>query len=127
MKLTRSKQLSLRCYFCGGHLRSNDAHLEIYDQAPPSSEYVRFNEHGGKEIYGRLAYPGVGEGMVSRGTWTDFQRVVLFTHTDCGPDVGYAIAFHRLNEDDWERHLREKSWWVEAIEESLAVARESLR
>jgi hypothetical protein len=101
--------------------------MEIYDQAPPdpASGNVRFNEHGGKEVYGVLRYPGVGEGCVSRGDWEDFSRVVLFTHTDCGPDCGYAIPFHRIN-DNWDRHLSEKTWCDECIDEALTIAREAL-
>jgi hypothetical protein len=57
------KTLKLKCYFCGGPLTADDAHLEIYDQEEPPfssdrTNFVRFNEHGGQEIYGRLVYPG---------------------------------------------------------------------
>ncbi len=56
----KPKTRKLKCYFCGGALRSDNAWFEIHDQetAPFHSEHIRFNQHGGKELYGALAYPG---------------------------------------------------------------------
>jgi hypothetical protein len=117
-----SKKLGLKCYFCGAALHSDDAHFEIFDQEQPPfssnrSNFVRFNEHGGREIYGTLAYPGGIDGA--------FKRVVRFAHTDCGPDVGYNFSFDRLGED-WDRHLREKLWHTEEISAALRVARNAM-
>jgi len=119
---TASKKLALNCYFCGAALRSDDALFEIYDQAQPPfrsdrTNFVRFNRYGGKELYGALAYPGGIEG--------NYRRVVLFAHGGCGPEVGYGFAFDRLGED-WDRHLREKTWYTEEISAALRVARKAM-
>jgi hypothetical protein len=120
--------LKLRCYFCGGNLKAGNAHVEIHDQELPphrSQTHTRFNEHGGKEERGSLAYPGNGERLCDQGKWNDFERVVLFTHTECGPDGGYHFSFDRLDED-WESHLRSKAWWIPEIDEALTIARKGL-
>jgi hypothetical protein len=119
---TASKKLALNCYFCGGALRSDDALFEIYDQAQPPfqsdrTNFVRFNQHGEQELYGALAYPGAING--------NYRRVVLFVHERCGPEVGYGFAFDRLGED-WDRHLREKTWYTEEISAALRVARKAM-
>ncbi len=124
-KKIASKKLALNCYFCGGALRSDDAHFEIFDQEQPPfssdrTKHVRVNEHGRKELYGALDYPGNGE-----GTWKNFERVVLFAHTKCGPDAGYHFTFDRLGED-WDRHLREKTWHTIGISNALAIARKAM-
>src|SRR5467141_1267898 len=95
-----SKTLKLKCYFCGGLLKLDNSFFEIYDQELPPfrKPQVRFNEHGGKEERGGLTYPGNGDAIVLDGQWQSFNRVVLFTHTNCGPDAGYAFSFDRLDE-----------------------------
>ena len=128
-KTGHSKRLKLHCYFCGGLLLSDNAHFEIYDRELPPfhSEHVRFNKHGGKELYGDLAYPGNGESIVQQGEWRSYERVVLFTHTKCGPDnVSYHFSFDRLGEN-WEQHLSEKGWWSPSILEALTVARKVMK
>jgi|ERR1700733_15650954 len=125
VKNVASKKLALKCYFCGGALQSDDAHFEIFDQEerPFSSDrkdYVRFNEHGGQELYGALAYPGNGNGI-----WKNYRRVALFAHTGCGPDVGYNFTFDRLDEN-WDRQLGEKTWYTEGLSEALTVARKAM-
>jgi hypothetical protein len=119
---TASKKLALNCYFCGRALSSDDALFEIYDQAQPPfrsdrTNYVRFNQHGRQEIYGALAYPGGIDG--------NYRRVVLFAHEQCGPEVGYGFAFDRLGED-WDRDLRQKSWYTEEMSAALRVARKAM-
>ena len=119
---TESTKLPLNCYFCGRALSSDDALLEIYDQAQPPfssdrTNYVRLNHHGRQEIYGALAYPGRMYGT--------YKRVVLFAHEQCGPEVGYGFAFDRLDKD-WDRHLREKTWYTEEISAALRVARKAM-
>ena len=122
------KTLNLKCYFCGGALKQDNAWFEIYDQELPPFQkpQVRFNEHGGKEERGGLAYPGNGDAIVADGQWKNFDRVVLFTHTECGPDVGYAFSFDRLGED-WDEHLQGKSWWCHAIADALEIARKAMK
>ena len=119
---TASKRLALNCYFCGGALHSDDALFEIYDQAQPPfrsdrTNFVRFNRHGEQEVYGALAYPGGINGT--------YRRVVLFAHQQCGREVGYGFAFDRLGED-WDGHLREKTWYTEEISAALRVARKAM-
>jgi hypothetical protein len=124
-----TRALKLKCYFCGGSLKTNDAFFEIYDQEIKpfnGKPGVRFNEHGGKELSGPLAYPGNGQGLVQDGRWRDYERVVLFTHTRCGPDCGYAFAFDRLGEH-WEEHLQTKVWWPGVISEALETARNAMK
>jgi hypothetical protein len=125
----KTKALKLKCYFCGGSLKTNDSWFEIYDQEMKpfhGKPGVRFNEHGGKELHGSLTYPGNGEAIVLDGRWSGFSRVVLFTHTKCGPDCGYPFSFDRLGED-WDRHLQGKVWWSGAIAEALETARKSMK
>jgi hypothetical protein len=124
----KSKKLELNCYFCGGALRPDNAWFEIHDQelAPfRGKAQVRFNEHGGKEECGSLAYPGNGEAIVEEGKWQDYARVVLFAHTECGPDIGYNFSFDRLDEN-WDKHLRGKTWWCSEISEALEIARSAM-
>lgn len=128
VKAAKSKKLDLPCYFCGGALRKDNAWFEIHDQELPpfrGKPLVRFNEHGGKEGCGGLAYPGNGEAIVGDGRWQDYERVVLFAHTGCGPDIGYNFSFDRLGED-WEKHLREKVWWSPGISDALETARRTM-
>ncbi len=117
-----SKKLALNCYFCGGALRSDDAHFEIFDQEQPPfssdrTNYIRFNAHGGKERYGALDYPGNGEG--------NYKTVVVFAHTECGPDAGYHFTFDRLDEN-WNRQLEEKTWYTDSIADALVIARQAM-
>ena len=122
----KPKTRKLKCYFCGGALRSDNAWFEIHDQetAPFHSEHIRFNQHGGKELYGALAYPGNGESLVEAGKWRNYSHVVLFAHTECGPDIGYNFSFDRLDEN-WDKHLREKAGWWPGISEALRERRDS--
>jgi hypothetical protein len=127
-KTLKPKKLDLPCYFCGGALRKGDAWFEIHDQELPpyhGKPAIRFNEHGGKEECGGLAYPGSGEALVADRRWRDYARVVVFAHTKCGPDIGYNFSFDRLNEN-WEQHLREKVWWSPVISEALEIARSAM-
>jgi len=122
------KTLPLICYFCGGKLRTDNGWFEIYDQELPpfrAKPRVRFNRHHGREEYGSLAYPGNGEALVSEGRWNRFQPVVVFAHTECGPDIGYNFSFDRLNED-WDKHLRGKVWFSLAIPDALRTARSAM-
>ncbi|SRR5258707_9114608 len=123
----KPKTLKLNCYFCGGALKPDNAWFEIHDQetVPYTKEHVRFNQHGGKELYGSLAYPGNGESLVQDGKWQNFNHVVLFAHTECGPDIGYNFSFDRLDEN-WDKHLREKVWWWPGISEALRDARSAM-
>jgi hypothetical protein len=119
---TESTKLRLNCYFCGRELSSDDALLEIYDQAQPPfssdrTNYVRLNHYGRQEIYGALAYPGAMDGT--------YRRVVLFAHEGCGPEVGYGFTFDRLGEA-WDCHLRGKSWYTEEMSAALRVARKAM-
>lgn|GEM_PF-3139882 len=122
------KTLKLKCYFCGGALKPENAWFEICDQELPPfrKPQVRFNEHGGKEERGGLAYPGNGDAIVADGQWESFNCVILFTHTECGPDVGYSFSFDRLGEN-WDEHLKEKVWWSPAIPEFLKIARYEMK
>ena len=115
MQTKRSDRLDLDCYFCGAKLIRSSAWLQIYDRAPfqYQGSLTRFN-YGGREA---LAYPGAG----AKG----WRRVVVFAHTYCGPDCGYNISFDRLHEDDWDEHLREKTWWCPSITEAFNRARKS--
>jgi hypothetical protein len=120
------KKLDLKCYFCSAQLRTDNAYFEIYDQEqrPFTSDrtnHVRFNEHGGKEIYGALAYPGNGEDR-----WENCTRVVVFAHGSCGPDCGYAFSFDRLGED-WDRQLSGKTWYCDVIGNTLKVAQTAMK
>lgn len=127
-KAAKPKKLDLPCYFCGAALRKDDAWVEIHDQEQPplhGKPLVRFNEHGGKEERGSLAYPGNGEALVADGRWRATAPVVLFAHTKCGPDLGYNFSFDRLGEE-WEEHLREKLWWSPAILDALETARRAM-
>ena len=123
----RSKTLKLRCYFCGGRLRTDNAFLEVYDQELPPFHnlHPRFNEHGGQEFYGALTYPENGQYFVREKKWNGCSRVVLFTHAKCGPDIGYAFSFDDLGRD-WDEHLQEKGWWCSAIAEGLEIARTAM-
>jgi hypothetical protein len=119
-----SKTRALNCYFCSKPLKSNDAQFCIFDQEQPPfttdrSDFVRVNEHGEKEEYGELIYPGGGEGEVN------YKTVVLFAHTECGPDSGYCFTFDRLGEH-WDEHLTEKTWRKAVIFRSLATARNAM-
>lgn len=128
MKINPHTALKLPCYFCGGPLRRDNAWFEIHDQELPPfrcSDYIKFNQHGGKELYGELAYPGNGDWAVQSKRWHDFVRVVLFAHTECGPDVGYNFSFDRLAEN-WDRHLKGKVWWCFEIPEALKIARSAM-
>lgn len=103
-------------------LRSTDQETATFRSEPA----VRFNQHGGKELRGALAYPGNGEDLVARQKWNDFRRLVLFAHTGCEPYFGYNFPFGRLSDLDWGKHLKEKSWWCGAIAEALEIARKAI-
>ena len=111
----------LLCSFCGKRLAAKNGWLEIYDEevGPPFRSarcLPRFTQDGGRDIGGALAYPGKGAGAVDRGEWNGASTVVLFAHTACGPDIGYAIELTRISaKDDWDCHLREKVWWTPVI------------
>lgn len=121
--------MSLHCYFCGGRLSPDNAWLEIYDQQLPPfrSPKVRFNRHGGKKERGMLTYPGGGCQIEK---WSGgYERVALFTHTGCGPDVGYSISLEDVAKrlEFWRKHLSEgKVWWCSAIADALKVGREAM-
>ncbi len=78
--------MSLHCHFCHKPVAVFGGHLEFYSA-----------------IDGRLYYPcGVG-------------ALAIFTHTDCGPDTGYAIDLSRLKNVDkkphgWISQISEKGW-----------------
>jgi hypothetical protein len=123
----KPRALDLYCYFCGGRLKSDNAWFEVHDQELPPfhKPLVRFNQHGGKEERGALAYPGNGENLALQGEWSSSNLVVLFAHTECGPDIGYNFPFERLNED-WDGHLQGKVWWCSVIAEALEIARKAM-
>jgi hypothetical protein len=85
----------LNCHFCNKPVHRHDGWLEIYSQLPN----------------GRLTYPCHGD------------VVALFAHTECGPGCGYAIQLTRLHDEDWDAHLRQKTWWEPAIQSALDEAR----
>jgi hypothetical protein len=68
---------------------------------------------GWLELYGRkldgsaMKYPSI----LSSPGW---KPVAVLSHTDCGPDCGYAIQLYRLTEN-WEEHLKEKTWYWSEI------------
>jgi hypothetical protein len=87
----------LKCFFCDGTITKDNGWLEFY---------------GIHQSDGRLSYPtsGLVLGIVS--------------HLGCGPDCGYAISFDRIHAgDDWSAHLKEKTWWRPAVEQSLRTVR----
>src|SRR5438046_3003169 len=57
-------------------------------------------------------------------TVRNYGHVVLFAHTECGPDIGYNFSFDRLDEN-WDKHLREKAGWWPGISEALRERRDS--
>lgn len=59
---------------------------------------------------GRLCHPSAS-----------FQSVAFFTHAQCGPDTGYALAFDRLHAG-MLKHLSEKTWWSGTFERALLEA-----
>lgn len=74
------------------------------------------------------------EPLTSRSdSWLDFYNLgcglaPFFSHTQCGPDCGYAIRFDRLigaaAVEDWENHLVEKDWFGESERQALRRAAE---
>jgi len=87
---------NLKCYFCQRPIRTIDSgFIEFYDA-----------EKAGKG----LTYPGNGPGMDS---WGGYEPIWLFSHTGCGPDVGYAIALTELRTRKqvyhWLNHLSQKT------------------
>jgi hypothetical protein len=114
------------CYFCGAPLVSmDDAFLELFDQEVGlpylSQAHIRFKANGGQELRGALAYPGNGLSLVSDGSWSRSQSIVVFSHAECGPDIGYAIGLHQLAyvgaAVDWSRHLGEKTRFPQVFDD----------
>lgn len=109
-------------YFCGGRLVADDAFLAFYQQeaGPPFDRptLTIFNEYGGRREVGELVYPGSEDPA-------QYLVVAHVGHAECGPDLGYAIEFYRLDED-WELHLAtSKSWGKDSLApRELAAARE---
>ena len=64
---------------------------------------------------GALSYPGNGAHLVSTGRWRDYESIAIFTHTGCGPNVGYPIQATQLSTaaavDHFRKHVRDKVWW----------------
>lgn len=128
-----SSQWEFPCYFCGGRTSIRDGFLVFFDQEtgePLKGQMgVRFLSNGGRAEFAALAWPGNGEGLVSRGAWTDYQTLAVLSHANCGPD-GYWFPFDRLIKEHVElrKHVSAKKWWFmgadRAFDWALAAAGE---
>ncbi len=98
--LTRKPKVStsIACYFCCLPLKQNDAFIEFASRKP-----------NGGLLYSR----------------EDFECIAIFAHARCGPLGLYWVPFSRLDEN-WEKHLRGKTWWSETFTAAFAAARSAL-
>lgn len=108
-----------RCFYCGEFLVSiDDSFLCIvdYEIGPPylAEPKTRTNERGEEEQRGQCAYPGNGDWHVERGKWSACGQDARFSHTECGPEIGYNIALWQIgpaqqDTHTWNKHLSTKT------------------
>ena len=122
-KRRRKQPCYPNCFFCEKPLTAEDSFLEIYDQekGPPFNAEQLTRIYSGVEIpTGDMFYPGSGA-LIK--TWNSWERIVIYSHAECGPDVGYSIPLYRLNEPDWESHLKAKTWCCEKVIQAIVRTR----
>ena len=96
---SHARRGGIRCSFCGRGVTRSNGWLELYAETPDG-----------------LRYPGVGP------------PTVRWSHTECGPDCGYAIALERVTPESlasrfgWRHQIGVKLWCSNVFLDALHVA-----